>query len=67
MSPVSTRDAHDPAATGPLHLTATVLTSRRVGAYTHLTLVARGVAAHEAWAALPAMSCQPSQSMLSAT
>jgi dihydroorotate dehydrogenase electron transfer subunit len=32
------------APTGPLHVTGQVLTSRRVGAYTHLSLVAPGVA-----------------------
>lgn len=41
MTPV---DAGEARATGPLHVTATVLTSRRVGAYTHLVLVAPGVA-----------------------
>lgn len=29
--------------TGPVHVQATVLTSRRIGAYTHLTMVAPGV------------------------
>lgn len=32
-----------PALLGPLHVTATVLASRKVGAYHHLTLVAPGV------------------------
>lgn len=32
------------APTGPVHVTGTVLTTRAVGAYTHLTLVAPGIA-----------------------